>query len=136
MLVHTLTLATGKRYMLSYILVRRLKDGQTTFYQSKDSLFLFEAGKPVRRVTSVPHIRGDDIWALVDGSDPGAKPHVDLLESSNVRIVMVSSPRTEKELQWLRDGVGTYFMRTWTDTELYLVGCVLLFFLLKGQPES
>jgi hypothetical protein len=102
-------------------------------------LFLFEAGKPARNITKVPHLQGDVIWALVDGDVDGGQPHPHLIDWPSIRIVMASSPRTPESRKWLKQKVAAdalLFMKTWSVKELSFVGCVLLFFLLKGQLGS
>jgi hypothetical protein len=125
--------------MLFLILVERLQAGKTTLFQTKHGLFLFEAGKPVREITSVCALPGNDIWALVDGDVKGCQPHPGLLEHANIRIVMASSLKPHEELTWLKkkQNIGGYYiMKTWSKEELFLAGYVLLFLLLKDQPES
>jgi hypothetical protein len=129
-----LTLFTGKRHMLFFLLVERLRAGKTTYFQTKQSLILFEAGQPVRKVAYVGHIPGEDIWALVDGEVYGGQPHPGMIQARNVRIVMVSSPKPWCDISWLNqknNPAGTFYMRTWTEEELLLAGCVLLVPLVK-----
>jgi hypothetical protein len=122
--------------MLFFMLVERLRAGQSTYFQTHDILLLFEAGRPVCKVKgSVYPVPGEDIWALVDGNVVDGRPRGGLLRQSNVRIVMASSPRSKG---WLKQkkSAGVLFMKTWTEQELFFAGCVLLFLLLMGQPES
>jgi hypothetical protein len=124
----TLTLSAGKSYFLWFILFLRLTANKTTLYQTENKLFLFEAGKPARNITKVPRLQGDDIWALVDGDAHDGQPHPDFIDMPNVRIVMASSPKTGRGDYWLKQkvgGVARRYMKTWTENELLVVGCVL-----------
>jgi hypothetical protein len=124
--------------MLFLILVERLQAGKMTLFQTKQGLLLFEAGKPVREVTTVCALPGDDVWALVDGDVQDCQPHPGLLEHANIRIVMASSPKTRGQRNWLKQKNnigGLYIMKTWSREELFLAGYVLLFLLLKDQTE-
>jgi hypothetical protein len=110
--------------MLFYILTLLLDAKITTIFQSNEGLFLFEADKPVRKITSVPRLHGDEIWALVDGDANGGQPDGSLMYQ-NIRIVMGSSPKTWRDRHWLTEQNnpgGMYFIRTWTDEELLFVG--------------
>jgi hypothetical protein len=116
-----------------------LKAGETTLFQTAQSLLLFQRGKPVQKImmtSAVPPLHALDVWALVGGDVPGVEPHPGLIKRPHVRVVMVSPPRPPRERSWLNQKNTLpmmYFMKTWSEKELLLVGCVLLFFLVKGS---
>jgi hypothetical protein len=124
--------------MLLFILAQLSTAKITTLFQSKEGLFVFEAGKPVRRVMEVPFLCGGEIWALVNGDVERGQPDYGLIDR-NIRIVMGSSPKPSRQRCWLwskNNLAGTYFIKTWTDEELLFVGWVQFFLLLKGNPQS
>jgi hypothetical protein len=124
----------GKDHFLYWVLVERLRKTWTTFFQKGDTLYLFRHGVVTRVVTDIPSFPGPiekDIWVLVDGFSQGQRPHPELLSHPNIRIVMTASPKdATKARDWLKKERGTnatFYMRTWTKDELFLIGCALCF---------
>jgi hypothetical protein len=75
----------------------------------------------VRRRSGRVDLQGDDILALVDADKEICTPHHYLFDVSNLRVLLVSSPRTRKDRRWLiqdvQDEKALFVMDPWSREE-------------------
>ena len=66
-------------------------------------------------------ISGDDVLVLVDTDSRKCIPHHYLLDPSNLRVLLTSSPRSRKDRCWLtqsvRDEKAAFVMEPWLPKE-------------------
>lgn len=73
-------------------------------------------------------IQGDDILALVDADNEKCTPHRYLLDVSNLRVLLTSSPRTKNDRRWLTQSVhderALFVMEPWSQEEFLVASFV------------
>ena|ERR1700722_7648259 len=96
------------------------------FQNTKSDVFIVD--DTVELCDGNVEIPGEDVLTLVDADRDHCVPNEFLLEASNLRIVLTSSPRTRQDRKWIQQ-YGPYtimvlVMEPWTNEEILLSACV------------
>lgn len=109
-------LLLGKTCMLYYILILCIIRAQPILFQDISGQVLF-INKEVRDEFTTTGIPGQDVLALVDANHHICVPHTRLFKN-NLRVLLISSPRTRQDRKWLtqyvRDGDAVFLVKPWS----------------------
>jgi uncharacterized protein YfaP (DUF2135 family) len=79
-----------------------------------------------RQQTGRPVVPGDDVPTLVNADGAFCQPNPYLFDSSNLRILLTSSPRSRKDRKWLTQTGAVYVMELWSREEFLVASSVYL----------
>lgn len=73
-------------------------------------------------------VSGDDVLALVDADGESCIPNQYLLDATNLRVLLMSSPRSSDDRRWLTQTVGdsnaAFIMEPWSGEEFLITSFV------------
>ncbi|KIM91762.1 hypothetical protein PILCRDRAFT_138705 [Piloderma croceum F 1598] len=119
---------TGKTCLLYYILILCIIRAQPIVFQDMAGE-LFLINDAVRHITSRGKIPQEDILALVDADGEVGEPRSALFDTSNLRVLLVSSPKGREDRRWLTQSVGdidaVFVMMPWSREE-FLVASLFI----------
>lgn len=115
-------LFSGKTCMLYYILILCVIRSQPIVFQNMHGK-VFLINDEVRDDIAKAQIPGKDVLALVDADGEVCVPHRYLFET-NLRVLLMSPPRSRPDRKWLTQSVGDtnalFLMKPWS-REIFLV---------------
>jgi hypothetical protein len=95
---------SGKTCMLFYILILCVIRSQPIVFQDMHGA-VFLINDEVRDNIANTQIPGADVLALVDADGGVCVPHRSLFET-NLRVLLISSPRSKPDRRWLTQSTG------------------------------
>ncbi|KAM6494870.1 hypothetical protein JOM56_009493 [Amanita muscaria] len=119
---------TGKTCLLHTILIHCIIHAQPIVFQDTVGTVFIIDDDAVREIKGVPKIPGNNVLALVDADGACCQPDPYLLQASNLRILLTSSPRTRSDRRWLTQYVqegAVFVMEPWSREE-FLVASLFL----------
>lgn len=109
-------LFSGKTCMLYYILILCIIRAQPVVFQDMHGR-VFLINDEVQDDITRAEIPGKDILALVDADGKICVPHQYLFET-NLRVLLISSPRTRQDRKWLTqpvlDSDAVFLVKPWS----------------------
>ena len=121
---------TGKTCLLFYIVILCIIRAQPIVFQDKAGGVFLISDKVPHKVVSVV-LPQDDVLVLVDAD--GTKrtsymPNQFLLDTANLRVLLISSPRSRNDRKWLtqdvRDAHAVFVSKPWSREELLVTSFV------------
>jgi hypothetical protein len=117
----------GKTCLLYYILILCIIQAQPIVFQDKGRAVFF-VGDEVRHEKGRVVVPGDDVLALVDADGESCIPNQVLLDATNLRVLLISSPRSRNDRKWLTQDVketqAVFVVKPWSREEFLVMSFV------------
>jgi hypothetical protein len=117
----------GKTCLLHYILILCIIQAQPIVFQDKGGAVFFISDEVLHEKGRVV-VPGDDVLALVDADGECCIPNQFLLDAANLRVLLISSPRSRDDRKWLtqdvRETQAVFVAEPWSREELLVTSFV------------
>jgi len=116
----------GKTCLLFYILILCITRAQPIVFQDKGGGVSLVSDEVLHKESSVV-VPGDDVLVLVD-ADEESCPKQFLLDTANLRVLLISSPRSRDDRKWLiqdvREAQAVFIAKPWSREEFLVTSFV------------
>jgi hypothetical protein len=117
----------GKTCLLFYILILCVIRAQPIVFQDKGGGVSLISDEVPHKVGSVV-VPQDDVLVLVDADGKSCMPNQFLLDTANLRVLLISSPRSRDDRKWLtqdvRETQAVFVAKPWSREEFLVTSFV------------
>ena len=117
----------GKTCLLFYIVILCIIRAQPIVFQDKGGTVSLINDVVLHKMDRVV-VPGDDILVLIDADGESCIPKQFLLDTANLRVLLISSPRSRDDRKWLiqdvREAQAVFVAKPWSRAEFLVTSFV------------